>query len=281
MVSATRAALDYLQFLHAEFDGDWFHALAAYNAGERRVQRAILQNSKRRRPTDYEHLRLKSETRRYVPKLIAIRNIVASPESYGLQLQAIPNRPYFAAVATGSQIDLGVAGKLAGLPGEELRMLNPAFRRWATDPDGPHRLLVPLARQEALENGLAALPDKERLRWARYTIKRGDNLGSIARRHGVSVGAIQASNGLRGTRIRAGDHLIIPLSARAAAAPRYTAGKARRPQQQPVVHHVKSGDTLWAIARRYDVYVKQLRRWNAIRTNEVLQLGQKILVYQN
>ena len=283
VVAATHAALDYLQFLHAEFDGDWFHALAAYNAGERRIQRAILQNRKRRRPTDYEHLRLKSETRRYVPKLIAIRDIVASPERYGLSLERIPNRPYFAAVAVGSQLDLTVAGKLAGLPDEELRQLNPAFRRWATDPAGPHRILVPVARRQALETGLAALPDRERLRWARYPIKRGDTLGVIARRHGVSVRAIQVSNRLQGSNIRAGDHLIIPLSARAASDRGHADSDLRRGRQghDPLVHHVRSGDTLWAIARRYDVYVNQLRRWNAIRTNQVLQLGQKILVYQN
>ena len=282
VISATQAALDYLTFLHKEFHGDWFHALAAYNTGERRVARAIRYNRQRGRSTAYQHLRLKSETRRYVPKLIAVKNIVLNPERYGLTLQTIPNRPYFVSVDTRSQVDLSVAAELAAVSAQELKQLNAGFRRWATDPDGPHRLLVPVAHGQRLQQGLTQLPPGKRMRWARHQIRRGDTLSAIARRYGVSVRSIQRTNKLRGTRIRAGNTLLIPVSARAQTrGPKRRTASGKRRSSKPLVHRVRSGDTLWAIARRYNVYVSELRRWNAIETNHILQLGQKILVYRN
>ena len=121
VVSATGAAIQYLSFLRDEFDGNWFHALAAYNTGERRVQRAILHNRRRGKSTAYEHLNLRRETERYIPKLLAIKRIVEN----------------------GSQIDLSIVAEAAGISTSKLHELNPGFRRWATDPAGPHRVLVP------------------------------------------------------------------------------------------------------------------------------------------
>ncbi len=275
VVSATRAALDYLEKLHNEFHGDWFLALAAYNAGERRVQQAIQYNVRRGRPAGFAHLRLKPETLRYVPKLIAVRNIVDDPARYGLALARIPNEPFFAEVDAGDQIDIGVIALKAGLDEDELRQLNPGFKRWATDPSGPHRLLVPYDKVDAVEQVLAELTPNQRMRWAHYRVRRGDTLSRIAHVHGVSVNAIQRANGLRGTRIRAGADLLIPVSYQTIAA------IDRAKPSGPTVHKVRSGDTLWGIARRYNVYIGQLTRWNAIKANDVLRLGQKIVVYEN
>ncbi len=287
VVEATQAALNYLQQLHDEFDGDWFLALAAYNAGEKRVHKAIAYNRKRKRDTVYSKLRLKAETRRYVPKLIALKNVVFDPHKFGLRLDSIPNEPYFAEVDLESQIDLSVISKSAEIPHTELRSLNPAFRRWATDPNGPHRLLVPVASRQQVQRTISKLPDSARMRWIRHRIRRGDTLSTIARRHGVTVRVIQSANNLRGTRIRAGRDLLIPVSLRryAAAASAHPASRsskrAKTRKLKPVVYRVRSGDTLWGIARRHDVYVRQLTRWNAIHVNDVLRLGQKILIYRN
>jgi len=288
VVAATDAALNYLSFLHQEFEGDWFLALAAYNAGEKRVLSAIRHNKKRGRPTDFVHLSLKSETRRYVPKLIAFKQIVLEPERYGVVLPPIPVSPYFAQVSTKGQIDLGVLAKQSGLKLEELYLLNPAFRRWATDPDGPHSILVPHADRKRVNTVVASLPDTARMRWSNYTIRSGDTLGSIARRYRVSVGAIQQANKLASTRIRAGHTLVIPMSAGPATSGLLASASMSAPRAQgkatgqvPVVHHVRSGDTLWTIARRYNVYVKQLLHWNEIRSNDILRLGQKLLIYRN
>lgn len=289
VVAATGAALDYLQKLHDEFNGDWELALAAYNAGERRVLRAQEYNRRHGLPTDYVHLRrLKPETRNYVPKLIAISHIIANPQKYGLALAAIPNEPYFAKVEIGSQIDLGIVAKLAGMNIGDLYDINPGFKRWATAPDGPHQLLVPAERRDALLEALKQLPDDKRVRWVRHRIRSGDTLSGIARHYGVSVSSIRHANRLHNNRIRAGHDLIIPVSNR-----RLTAayGNVTRPvphvaRSRPIpkgsvklVHTVKSGDTLWSIARRYDVYIYQITGWNRLNRRRPLHPGQALKIY--
>jgi membrane-bound lytic murein transglycosylase D len=289
VVAATGAALDYLEKLHKEFNGDWELALAAYNAGERRVLRAQEYNRRHGLPTDYAHLRrLKPETRNYVPKLLAISHIIADPSRFGLTLAAIPNEPYFAKVEIGSQIDLGIVAKLAGMNIGDLYDINPGFKRWATAPDGPHQLLVPAERRDALLAALKQLPDNKRVRWVRHRIRSGDTLSQIARHYGVSVGAIRRSNRLHSNRIRAGHNLIIPVSNRrlTAANANITRPFHRRPRSRPIprgavklVHTVKRGDTLWSIARRYDVFIYQITGWNRLNRHRALHPGQHLKVY--
>jgi len=284
IVSATNAALDYLQTLHDDFDGDWQLALASYNAGERRIRRAQEYNQRHGIPDDYVHLRtLKRETRNYVPKLIAFANIVANPEKFGLNLEPIPNKPYFAEIDTGSQIDLGVAAKLADIPLGDLYDINPGHKRWATSPDGPHRLLVPADKEEELREALAKLPDDQRMRWARHRIRQGEALSTIAHRYGVSISAIKRANRLHGNRIRAGQSLLIPVSSRSIST--HYANVTRpvpiKPAAPPkgtveVVHEIKSGETLWSISQQYNVFMRQLARWNGIGTRATLHPGQKL-----
>ncbi|HTY93700.1 MAG TPA: transglycosylase SLT domain-containing protein, partial [Steroidobacteraceae bacterium] len=149
VVESTRAALDYLQALNSEFNGDWLLAIAAYNCGEQNVERAVARNQAAGLPTDFWNLRLPAETRAYVPKLLAMARVVAHPEHYGLSFNKIPNQPYFAKVDTQGQISMHVAAEIAGLTDAELYELNPAFHRWATDPAGPYALLVPADTAEA------------------------------------------------------------------------------------------------------------------------------------
>ena len=281
VIESTRAALDYLEFLHKKFDGDWFHALAAYNAGEGKIAYEIKRNKSKGRETHYTNLRLKTETRRYVPKLVAFKEIINDPSRFGITLSSIPNEPYFTSVDTGGQIDLNVARELSGLNAKEIRHLNAAFKRWSTDPDGPHRLLVPVSSAASLQQALASLPDSERVKWGSYSIKQGDTLGRIARNYGVSVSALQQSNHLKGTFIRAGKTLLIPLSDSAISSTPGLAFAGTNSQQGSLVHRVRSGDTLWGIARRYNVYVNQLTAWNSIRSRDTLRLGQNIVVYMN
>src|SRR5204862_6730967 len=136
-MASTQAALDYLEKLHNDFDGDWHLALAAYNAGEGKIARMMEYNRKKGLPTNFQYLKLKAETVNYVPRLIAMANIVANPDKYGVKLLPIPNAPYFTAVVVGSQIDLGVVSRLTNVPIDELQYINPHLTRWATDADGP------------------------------------------------------------------------------------------------------------------------------------------------
>jgi membrane-bound lytic murein transglycosylase D len=284
VLASTRAALDYLQKLHEEFN-DWNLALAAYNAGEGRVHYAIEYNRRKGRPTDYQHLRLRAETLHYVPKLMALVNIVSNPEAYGIQLASIPNEPYFVPVNVGSQIDLNVIAELADVPVGDLYDINPGFKRWATAPDGPHRILVPIDKREQLIEGLNSLPEESRIKWRRHRVSNGDTLSTIARRYGVTVSAIMRANHLRGTLIRVNQNLLIPISTRRLSLQVANVTRPVRASYTPpasqakVVHRVRYGETLWSIARQYRVYVSQLAKWNFIRPQDILQTGQTLNIW--
>ena len=286
IVASTDAALTYLQKLADRFDGDWLLALASYNAGAGTVSRAITRNKALGRPTDFWNLNLPRETRAYVPKLLAISQIVAEPETYGVTLKPISDTPYFRVVEAGSQLDLAEAARLADISSEELYLLNPGYNQWATPPEGPHRILVPVAKADAFEQKLAALPADARMRWQRYTIRSGDSLIRIANRFNVTVGMIQRANNLRGNRIIAGQNLMIPTPAQNGDAYALTADKRLAAKQdrgvsgrQRVDHHVRPGDTLWEIAQQHKVSVGELAKWNNMAPRDPLRVGQALAVW--
>jgi membrane-bound lytic murein transglycosylase D len=285
VMASTEAALDYLEKLGKDFNGNWQLVLAAYNCGEGKVARMIEVNQRKGLSTAYQDLKLPRETQQYVPKLMAMVNIVSNPAKYGLQLREIPNSSYFVQVDAGSQIDLGVVAKLTNVPLDDLYDMNPAFNRWATAPDGPHHLLVPVAAKELFMEGLNGLPPESRMQWARHEVKRGDTLSRVAYRYGVSTEAIKTANNLQSNQLRNGQDLLIPVSGRKlviqkpnlAPDSKTTAktidGKVR------VIHQVRAGDTLSGIARKYRVYVDQLRKWNLMDADDMLKAGQKLLIW--
>ena len=282
--SSTRSALDYLEKLHKDFDGDWALALASYNAGEGTVSRAIKNNQRSGKPTHYTALKLRSETRRYVPKLIAFSNIIKNPEKYGLNITSIPNKPYFDVIRLNSQVDLGIVADAANIPIEELEMLNPGFKRWATDPAGPHRLLVATSNSEIVADAIAGIPQHKRVRWAHYKVRKGDTLSVIARRHGISVKSLKSTNKLTSNRIKINQELLIPLSRS------YLANNGRNTpvsvsssgsaKQQPKIISVKKGDTLWSLSKQYKVTLNELIKWNKININDLLFRGQKLKIWR-
>jgi membrane-bound lytic murein transglycosylase D len=287
VVESTRAALDYLEYLHKMFDGDWLLAVAAYNCGEGNVARAIRNNRAAGKPTDFWHLRLPAETRGYVPRLLGLATLIADPAAHELELPAIPDAPAFAAVDIDGQIDLAIAAELAGIELTELQALNPAFNRWATDPEGPHRLLVPVDAEERFSVALAELPADARVLWQRHRVKPGDTLIAIAKRYRTTVDVLRAANDLRGTNIRAGDYLMIPTSTRGvadyplSAANRLASTQSReRAGRTRSEHTVRSGDSLWNIARRNGVGVRELAAWNGMAPGDTLSVGRKLVVWR-
>lgn len=284
VVASTNAALDYLQVLADEFDGDWLLAIAAYNCGEARVERELERNRRAGKPTDYFSLKLPRETRAYVPKLLAMRRIVGDPTAQGLAFAPIPNTPYFTKIDVGGQMDLQVAAEIADLSKEELLALNPAFNHWVTDPDGPHYLLVPLDREERFKEGIAALPPEERVRIVYHRVRRGDTLGEIADKYGVSVQALKAANKIRGTMIHPGQDLLIAAAPRGMKLPS-GAKLASLEEETPVrgrsssdKHVVRRGDTLWSIARTHGVTMARLADSNGLSRNDTLSIGQVISI---
>ncbi|MBB6091586.1 membrane-bound lytic murein transglycosylase D [Povalibacter uvarum] len=278
---ATTGALDYLQFLANEFDGDWLLAVAAYNCGEAAVARAIAKNRAAGKPTDFFSLKLPKETRAYVPKLMAMRRIVADPTSQGLAFAPIANQPYFSKVDVGGQIDLHVASELAELPKEELLALNPAFNHWVTDPDGPHHLLVPVSYHARLTDAVAALPPEKRVRVVYHRVRPGDTLGAIADKYGVSVSTLKASNKIRGTVIHPGQDLLVTAAPRGMEArvaydePRTTTTRRTSSSSK---HIVRRGDTLWSIARAHSISMDSLATTNGLQRNSTLAVGQVLAI---
>ena len=274
-VLSTQAALQFLGELEQRFDGDWFHAIAAYNAGGGTLERAIRRNSKKGKSTHFNDLSLRRETQNYVPKLIAFRNIFLTPENYGLQLPPLNMDMRMARLDAGSQIDIALFAQKAGIDMKTMRFLNSAYRRNVTPPNGPHFIYLPMSTLQQAQNTLASLSANDRMRWTHYRVVKGDVLGRIASQHGVSVASIQQSNQLRSNLIHPGDILLIPVigsrTQLARSGPSSTNGK--------VTYHVRKGDTLWNIARRYGVKVAQLSEWNQIKQTHTLRLGQKLTIY--
>jgi len=284
-VAATRAALDYLQYLHEKFDGDWLLAVAAYNSGEGNVIKAQRKNDKRNRDTDFWSLSLPRETEAYVPKLLAVRALVADPEALGLSLPQIADQPYFDVVEFDSQIDLALAADLAGIEIGELYALNAGFNRWATDPDGPHRLQLPAETAVAFSEALDALPERERVKWVRYKVREGDALGNIARKHDTTVELIREVNGLKGSMIRAGSYLMIPTATRKLDSYSHSAdvrlsrtqGTARGSEK--IEHVVRPGESFWSIGQQYGVSTRSLAKWNGMAPGDTLSVGKKLVIW--
>lgn len=277
-IASTSAALDYLQALYTQFDEDWLLALAAYNAGQGNVQRAIRRNEQRGRATDFWSLPLPRETRRHVPRLLGLAHVMANPDDFELTLSPVPDQPYLAAYDVGSQIDLGLVATLAELDPERIYQYNPGYLQWATHPDGPHTVWMPVDRLPVFTNNLAALGDT-RITWDRYVIQPGDTLSGIASRFRTEVGALQQTNNLSGSRIVAGDSLLIPRAYRAGEPLPTPSVVLAAANTQPVPagqYTVRSGDSLWRIASRYRLTVDELAQWNGIEVSSVLRPGQTL-----
>lgn len=287
VIASTEGAIKYLQRLHKLFDGNWLHALAAYNSGEGRVMRAIRNNKRRGKPTDFWSLDLPRETRAYVPKLLALSDILANQQEYTFDWPEISNQPVIEIVDVGSQIDLAMAAKFAGLTTEELHALNPGFNRWATDPDGPHRLVVPKRVVETFTLALQDTDPKDRLNWVRHKVKSGESLGLIANKYHTTIDVIQSINGMKNNVIYANDYLLVPVALKSleeyslSADQRLARTQAQKKGAYQLTHKIKSGDTFWDLSREYKVSVRELAKWNGMAPRDPLMPGKDLVVWVN
>ncbi|MBX2869277.1 MAG: LysM peptidoglycan-binding domain-containing protein [Acidiferrobacterales bacterium] len=278
LVQSTRAALDYLDYLSQEFNGDWELALAAYNAGEGTIRKQLRRNKAKGLPLTYSALTLRRETSEYVPRLFAIRNILKDPGKFNITLTPLDNVQRLQVVDLKTQTDLTVVASMISLNRKQLHFLNLGYVRGVTPPNGPHTIVVPSQDAEKLMRDLAGLSARDRMQWARHRVKKGEYLGKIAKLHGVDAESIRTANSIKGNLIKPGQELRIPLSGGAKYAGSTTV--TEKTQTDKKKHMVSKGDTLWNISRKYHVSLNSLMRWNQLSRKSILQPGQTLVVFQ-
>jgi len=282
VVRSTRAALEYLQAIHEMHDRDWFLALASYNWGENAVARAVRHNRARGRPTGYLSLKMPTETRHYVPKLIALKRIVLKPGAHGVTLPPVPDAPYFASITKTQPIDLALAARFAGMSVEAFVALNPAHNRPVIAATRGNRIRLPVDRVDAFARAMARHVGSRKplASWQPYTLGPGETLAGVARRAGVPLGELLRANDLRGDmRVLAGSRMLVPQSiVRDEMLVRsFTGPRVYQEVTVPATWYVaRRGDTLAKVARRHRVSVASLRRWNGQRST--IQPGMRIVV---
>jgi membrane-bound lytic murein transglycosylase D len=288
IIESTQAAIKYLVSLSSQFNGDWELALASYNAGPGRIRSAVRYNKKKGRKTDFWHLtKIRQETRDYVPKLLALKELFGNPERYSFELHPVSNDSPYIIVELEGQIDLALAADLAGITINELYQLNPAFNRWATAPDGPHRLLLPKENSEQFKLALAQIPEEKRINWVRHKIKTGETLSQISRKYRTTSTLIIKVNKIRGTQIRAGKYLMVPTATKSLTSyklsqtSRISSIQNTKRSGTRHDHIVRSGQSLWSISRDYKVSTSALAKWNGIAPIDTLSVGQKLVVWTN
>ena len=272
VIASTDAALNYLQAIY-EMHGDWHLALASYNWGEGSVKRAIERNTAAGLPTDYLSLSMPDETRNYVPKLQALKNIIANPEAFGVTLPRIDNEPYFVAVERSRDIDVRTAARLANMSIEDFRALNPSFNRPVIRGSSGTPLLVPADREGAFRNGLES--HESLATWQAHTVARKETLEKIAARYGMTVAALREVNGLGPkARVRVGQGLLVQKKGGGDVNLRFASFKpasddADEPAAAARAYVVRRGDTLHSIAQRFRVSEDRLRAANRLKGSTV------------
>lgn len=286
VAAATDAALTFLESLNKRFDGNWDHAIAAYNSGGGRVNSAIRANKKANKPIDFFSLSLPKETSGYVPKLLALADILANQEKYGVSIPPIANKPVLATVDPKEQLDLAIAAQYAGISVKELQGYNPAYNQWATSPDGPQHLLLPIETVEKFNTEVSHNKGKG-LKLVRYKVQSGDSLSVLANKYNTTTKVIQAANGLSNNNIRVGQHLMIPTSTKndatyaLSADNRLAKTQSRSRGKYKFTHTVKSGDSLWSIAKNNKVSHQSLAKWNGMGPKDTLRIGQDLVIWKN
>lgn len=286
--SSTHAALDYLAYLNKKFDGDWLLALAGYNSGENRVARRVRKNQREGRLADFWNIALPKETRGYVPKLLGLTCLFQNPSSYGFELPVAQNQAVIAAVEMESQSDLVLVSQLSGVSIDVLFSLNPGFSRWATSPQGPWRVVLPIEGAEKLQQRLRSEPPPNLMKWDQVMVQNGDTLSGLAARHQVPISVLRSTNNLDSDLIRIGQKLRLPRDEQLLVDPLYVAAANELQQLQSgliaserVWHRVRSGESLSVIAARYNVSLRELQNWNHISDPHKLRVGQTLTLFHS
>lgn len=277
--ASTTAALDYLIELNQQLESDWLLTFAAYNSGLGTVFKAIKKNQQKKLPTDFWSLKLPKETMNYVPRLLAIGQLLAQSETEQ-QLYPTQNKPVLSMVDCQSQIDLAVIAKLSDYPIDKIYQLNPGFNQWATPPNGPHHILLPIEKANKLKQKLPKLSPHQRIHWTRYQIKSGDTLSQIARKFSTKQSILKQVNHMQNSKLRTGKYLLIPTSSESIKYYQSAFGFRTnyKVTSKHTKHRVESGESYWTIAKKYGISVAKLCRDNHRSPKDILSIGEQLRI---
>lgn len=277
IVHSTRAALDYLEQMHAKF-GDWLLAIAAYNAGPGRIERAIRENQRAGKPTDFWSLRIPRETRRYVPRLLVTRDLILEAKTQNIALPLITSEIGFKTVTLEAPMEVSLVQELSGLPLGDIRRYNPCIRSWITPAQEPYQLVLPDSHVQTFATNLVSVSVRDYVRTRPYQVRNGDTLSEIAARTGATVSELMMLNGMKNSRIVAGRAIRVPSTSEniTQQLARMELGNA---YGETMRYRVRSGDSLWKIAQRFRTSVTAIRKLNS--TSNLIRPGEYLTVPVN
>lgn len=280
IIASTNAALDYLQYLHNMFN-DWPLALAAYNSGEGTVKRAIQRNQAENRPTDYWNLPLPTETKNYVPKLLALSKIVFSPQQYKINIPQLANEPYFAEVEVNNQIKLNTLASLLAVNGEDLKALNAGLKVEAViENQSPKKLLIPTNKVFAFNDLMASgqLRSETIPSWDYYRVRSGDTISGIASRHKISTNELKTINKLANNQLKIGQQLQVPITS--STIENSTSNKNLKTVvlRDKRKYTIQPGDNLWSISQKNNIKLERLLKINRLSANASIKPGQQLYI---
>lgn len=279
--SSTQAALKYLKYLNTFFQGNWLLAIAAYDAGEGSISRIIKKYKKNKKTAVFWSLPMPRETHSYIPKLLALAEVIKNPQKYHIKLPHIELKPYFQEVDVGSQIDLSDAAKLAGIPYQTLIKLNPEYNRWATSPYLPYKLLIPINNVNKFKQSLASIPKNKLITWSRHKVAANDNLQKLAQQYNTSPDTIKKINQLKTASIKNEEYILIPQKNAANKTEITQKPSFTTPEIYKVVHIVSNNDSYNSIQKKYNISNKQLIQWNPkLALTQKPLPGQSIIIWK-
>ncbi len=286
VVQSTNAALNYLQYLNKHFKGRWILAFAAYDSGEGTIAKSLRAMGRTPYNAWFWSLKLPRETKAYIPRLLAIAEIIKYPYKYKIQIPQIPYQPYFTSIDVGSQIDLNHAAKLANMSYKDLIKLNPGHNRWATAPYEPYRLIIPVEKAEMFSKNLDKLPEDKRVSWQRHKVQGGDTLEKIARHYHTSVSLIKQINAIKNNIVKPNQYLLIPKNNSSETILKDHPPKideidnSTNSKFHRVVHIVQPDDSYDSIAALYRVNPSEIRYWNSLPSARTIKSGTQLVIWK-
>ncbi len=286
--NSTKAALKYLTYLNNFFHGNWILACAAYDAGEGAVARSMKNAQQNPNKSHFWSLSLPRETKEYIPKLLALAEVIENPKKYNIKLPNFVHKPYFQEVNIGSQIDLMNAANLAGISYHDMIMLNPEYNRWATAPTLPYKLLIPINKVKGFQNNLAKIPANKRITWYKHKLNKKDNLQVVANKFNTNINLLKHYNNLKSNSISNEQYILIPKMPPMAL---YRENNLNaniklpifaEPKQYKVLHIISATDTYQTLQTKYNVSNEQLKKWNYnLSLTGKLLPGQSIIIWRS